>query len=608
MRKTLRDFAMQGGMPGGNHLSSSSPTYAPGHVTNPSKRAIPLMVVILVALAIHGPLLMMELPNNSYDANFHMFFASHYAHHWFNPWNEKWFTGFPQTTYPPLQHQWIAVFSHLVGLNEGYMLVQLIAILLLPVGMYRFAKLWVDERTASYAALGSVLLGSLSFLVYQSGQLSTTMAAPLYLNALPYMYEWLTKSRWRALLKGLVLCYAAAAAHHVTLLFGAVIFATPVLWLAIQERKSEGDASPAGVLSRAAVFAALAAIGIGIVLMPYFVALLHNPIKQLPIPHASRDNFLREPIWGLNFWVIPFGALLLALPYVFWKGPTERRLRPLFFGFWIAFLFGLGGTTPVPRWLLGRAFYVLTFERFNFWASLLALPIAACLAVKIVDRFGRKGMVACAVLMVASTGAALGWRIWYPLNMAQFDVQPVIDFLNRDNHDRYRYMTLGFGSNMSRVGIGANASSVDGEYNSARLLPEMTEYGAAQLSNSKYFGAAGMESLRAMLKHANRYGLKYIFVRDKYYEPLLAFAGWRQTEIYDNGLVSLWTKEDVPPAHPMEFGDVPPPWQGIMWGICPIGSSILAIFLVLALPERRRVTQPLEFPGTPEPVYAREAK
>ena len=89
---------------------------------------------------------------------------------------------------------------------------------------------------------------------------------------------------------------------------------------------------------------------------------------------------------------------------------------------------------------------------------------------------------------------------------------------------------------------------MDGDYNSARLLPEMTAYGAGQLYNSKYFGLSGMEALRAVLKHANQYGLKYIFVRDRYYEPLLAFAGWRQAETYDNGNVTLWTKEDVPPA------------------------------------------------------------
>ena len=77
----------------------------------------------------------MELPaTTSYDANLHIFFASHYAHHWFNPWNEKWFGGFSQTTYPPLTHQWIALLSYIVGLTEAFMLVQLAAVVLLGGG------------------------------------------------------------------------------------------------------------------------------------------------------------------------------------------------------------------------------------------------------------------------------------------------------------------------------------------------------------------------------------------------------------------------------------------------------------------------------------------
>lgn len=592
---------------------SGSPTQSVSYVAapaNPYGRPIPMTAILLLAIAVHAPLLLMQLPNGSYDAYFHMFFASHYSHHWFNPWNEKWFTGFSQTTYPPLQHYWIALFTKLgIGLNMAYMLVQGIAIVLLPIGMYRFARIWVHERAASYAAAGSVLLGSLSFLVYQSGQLSTTMAAPLYLNALPYFYDWSREGKGKALIKGVVLCFAAAAAHHVTLLFGAVLFATPVLWTAVLDRNKDGTrASTAGVISRAAVFAAITAIGIGIVLLPYFIALIQNPIKQMPIPHASRDNFLLQPIWGLNFWVIPFGMMILALPYIFWKGLTERRLRPLFFGFWAAFLFGLGGTTPVPRWILGRVFYVLTFERFNFWATLLAMPIVALLAVAIVDRFQRKGAIAVFLAGVVSCGVAIGWLRWHPYNIGDLNVDPVVNFLNRDGHDRFRYMTLGFGSLMSKVGIHADASSVDGEYNSARLLPEMTKYGSAQLSSSKYFGSAGMESLRAVLKHANQYGLKYIFVRDPYYDPLLAFSGWRPAEQYDNGLITLWTKEDVPPAHPMAFGNIPPAWQGIMWGLLPIGSSVLAIVVVLLLPDKRRAAAPIEFPAATEPIYVREAK
>src|SRR5260221_13811855 len=113
----------------------------------PYSRPIPLLVIVLVALAVHGPLLLMQLPAGSFDANFHIFFASHYAHHWFSPWNEKWFAGFSQTTYPPLTHQWIALLSTVTGLNIAYGLVQLAALVLLPVGVFRFGKLWVDDRS-----------------------------------------------------------------------------------------------------------------------------------------------------------------------------------------------------------------------------------------------------------------------------------------------------------------------------------------------------------------------------------------------------------------------------------------------------------------------------
>ena len=156
--------------------------------------------------------------------------------------------------------------------------------------------------------------------------------------------------------------------------------------------------------------------------------------------------------------------------------------------------------------------------------------------------------------------------------------------MNRDGHDSYRYLTLGFGSELAKVSTYTDASSVDGDYNSARLLPEMTHYGSAQLTNAKFYGSAGMASLRAMLEHANRYGLKYIFVHDPYYEPLLTFAGWRKTETFDNGEITAWSKDDVPPAHRIVSDAIPPAWMGLIWGTLPIGVSILAIFLVLFLP------------------------
>jgi hypothetical protein len=559
-------------------------------------RPIPLLAIVLVALAVHGPLLLMQLPAGSFDANFHIFFASHYVHHWFNPWNEKWFAGFSQTTYPPLTHQWIALLSNVVGLKMGYMLVQLIAVLLLPVGVYRFARIWVGDRSASYAALGSVFVGALAFLVYEAGQLATVASAALYLNALPYFYEWITQASARSLIKGIAISWTAAAAHHVTLIFGVVLFAGPVLWVAWADAREERvPGSVAGVLSRAVVFGIVVAAGVAGILLPYWLTIIQHPIHQIPIPHDSRANFLLNPITAVNYFVIPYGALILALPFIVIRGSSSRRLRPLLFGFWLTFIFGLGGTTPLPKLLLGRAFDILTFERFTFWATLMALPIVGMAVVDVLERFSTKGAVGLSMAAVATLGLALAWLTANPFRpTATADVEPVVAFLNRDGHDAYRYITLGFGSELAKVSTYTSAGSVDGDYNSARLLPEMTSFGSAQLTNAKFYGTAGMAALRAMLGHANRYGLKYIFVHDAYYEPLLTFVGWRKIETFDNGAITAWSKDDVPPAHKIASDAVPAPWEGLLWGTLPMGVSFLAIFLELLLPTGRRVPVPVE--------------
>jgi hypothetical protein len=552
-------------------------------------RPIPLRFIVLLALAIHGPLLAMQLPlTSSYDANFHVFFASHYAHHWFDPWNTKWFAGFSQTTYPPLAHQWIALLSYVFGLHMAYLLVQLVGVLLIPVGVYRFARLWVDERASSYAALFSVFAGAVAFLVYSAGQLPTTLSAPLYLLALPYFYDWSRSADGRALIKGVVLTLAAGAVHHVTLIFGSFLFALPVLWLAVIDRGEERNA--AAVLIRALIFAGIAGAGVGLVLLPYWISIIKHPIEQMPIPHASRSNLLLNLTYLTNYFFVPYGMLIFAFPFVAWYGAANRRLRPLLFGFWITFLFALGGTTPLPKWVFRRAFEILTFERFTLWAVFMALPIVGLIAERMIDRYRTRAVTGFAVAALITLLLPMAWMAITPFSPnSDINVDAVDNFLNRDGHDRYRYLTLGFGNALPKVSTYTSANSVDGEYNSARLLPEFTHYGTAQLTSAKYFGTAGMESLRMMLRHANHYGLKYIFIHDPFYEPLVNFAGWRKVESYDSGTITVWSKEDVPPARPIPSDAIPTALEGLLWGTLPLLSSILAILFAFMIPDRARV-------------------
>jgi hypothetical protein len=561
--------------------------------------------LLMAAVVVHLPLLLMKLPLKSFDTNFHILFASHYVHQWFDPWNAKWYAGFSQTTYPPLTQQWVALVSRVVGLDMAYMAVQFAAILLLVVGVYRFSLLWVSPRAASIAALASVFLGSESFLIYSAGQLGTTCAAPIYLNALPFLFEWVRHGKWRSFLKATVLFTAAAAAHHATLLFGSIFFAVPVLALVFFDREDGERISMPTFAGRTVMIAVVVGVAIAVVLLPFWIALIHYPVTQTPIPHPSRANYILTPQFGLSYFIVPYGALILALPFIFLRGSVVVRLRPLLFGFWVAFLIGLGGTTPVGRLLLGRAFDVLTMERFSYWATLLALPFVGLLAAELVDRYRMTAVVGLTTLAALTCAMAVGWATYRPADAEDFKVDTVASWLNRDGHDQYRYVTLGFGNKNARLAMLTNASSVDGEWNSGRMLPELTRFGAGALTSSKYFGESGLDALRAILMHADHYGLKWVFVRDHYYDPLLSFAGWRQVDSLEDKTITVWSKDGVPPAAPVNAPQIPARWEGLMWGILPFGSSLLAILVVL-IPEKKRHERRAEAPITTRENFVHE--
>ncbi|HEV2325737.1 MAG TPA: hypothetical protein VGS10_17435 [Terracidiphilus sp.] len=559
-----------------------------------------MSLLLAVAVAVHLPWLAMELPLDSSKAGFHIFFASQYLHHWFNPWNVKWYAGFSQTTFPPLAQQWVALFARVIGLDFAYMAVQMIAIMLLVLGVYRFSRLWVSPRAASLAALAGVFLGSESLLVYSAGRLAMSFAAAVYLNALPFLYGWVRRGGWRSFLKAAALLTVAAAAHYGTLVFGSLFFALPVLVLASFDREWGPRVSAGAFLSRTIAIAVFAGALIGIVLLPFWIALIHNPVSQTPIPHPSHANYVLNPRWGLTYFVVPYGALILALPFVFFRGAAVARLRPLFFGFWIAFLIGLGGTTPVGPALLGRAYDFASVERFTYWATLLALPFAGALAQELIARFRSPAVIGLTLLAVFSCGLAVTWTIYAPNEPQDFQVKTVAEWLNRSGHDQYRYFTLGFGNKISRLAVLTDADSIDGNWNSGRTLPELVQYGGGPLTDSKDYGEPGLDALRAMLKDADRYGVKWVFVRDHSYDPLLYFSGWQAVDSVDLNTIVVWTKDGVPPATPINSPLKPPAWQGLMWGIFPFGSSLVAILLLL-IPEKKRRSA-----SQVEPVLARE--
>ena len=186
------------------------------------------------------------------------------------------------------------------------------------------------------------------------------------------------------------------------------------------------------------------------------------------------------------------------------------------------------------------------------------------------------GFLASLFLFMVIFTMSLGY--FRPSQPQKIKMLPIVNFLNQDQHDQWRFLTLGFGDQMAWLSAQTNAMSVDGNYHSARRLPELTTRPIERLENSKFKGVAGIGSLQQFLTTPEKYNLKYIFSNDKFYDPILYFCGWQRLQPLENG-VMVWEKLNVPPLSSILPKDEVATWLKIMWGIIPFLTVIIAFIL-----------------------------
>ena len=561
-------------------------------------------LAILLGLVFHGALLPFTY-GQTYDAYIHMFFGNHYLESWFDPWETRWYTGFTVTAYPPGSHQALGILMRFIDMRIAFIVMQLLAVALLITGVFRFSRLWVNDKAASYAAMLCAFSTSISETLHIFGQLPTMLSIALFLNAIPHISGWIEHGKKTDLLLGISLTAATTAVHHVTPLFGTVFFVAPVglaAWLSNlkgrQDTKPDTNfavvkwASPALIRG---VFMGLCMLALIVtIVFPYWHWSITDPITQVSIPHGSRENFIAKPNLGLMFFVIPWGLLIFTVPYVI-KKSFGSALWPLGLSILIALFLGTGGTTPFPRLLLGPAFEILTLDRFTFWASILILPFAG-LAVQslwegrgqtLLNRaFGsfisRAGLV---LTIVCYVGLAVGTALlptFRPTQPDFIDPAPIVKFMDEDRHSDWRYLTLGFGDQFAYHSALINAESVDGNYHSARRLPSLMNYSVERLENSKYAGVPGLASLNQFLTNAEKFHLKYIFSNDEFYDPVLHYTGWNPVTRLNNG-INVWEKPDISPLPDVRPRRDLPRYQKVMWGTLPISALGLGFLTLLGL-------------------------
>lgn len=562
-----------------------------------------LLIAMSLVLVIHGVIVYYTLPK-TYDAYVHMFFADHYARFWFEPWEYRWYTGFLTVSYPPLVHQLVALLGKIFPLKVAFSLYAIVIYEVLIIGVYRFSKIFFDKTTAGIAAILAVVLSSLVETLHVYGQVPTLTGISFLLNSLPFLYQYIVKRKTIYLVMGLAFLSVVISSHHVTAIFGMVFFIAPVFFMALVDGLPPESRPRNFILFFGqVVLAALRQIkqiilfgGLMIVLaigliFPYWYWSRSDPITQVPIPHGSRDNFIAEFSSGLVFYIIPLTLILALIPAITYLITRERRHFGWVVSFYLCLLLGSGGTTPLPKMMLGdTAFNILTLDRFGFWASIIAIPFMAkfihtFLAGSVRDfwvrRFGERGHFTLSAL----SGFTYLLFIVFIFHLAAFrplqpkpvEIQPILNFLNRDDHMRWRYMTLGFGDQMAWLSANSLAATVDGNYHSARRLPELTSRPVERLENAKFLGYEGLASLNDFLTKAEKYSLKYIFSNDQYYDPLLFYTGWNRTIQLENGIM-VWEKGNISTIKPVVPTEIHPVLK-YTWGIFPLASLVLAFLL-----------------------------
>ena len=556
-----------------------------------------LFLAMAVGLVFHGSMLFFTF-SQTYDGFVHMFFADHYARDWFDNWDYRWYTGFTVTSYPPLVHQIIALLSLVVGLKAGFILWACAVVILFIRGVYVFSKLYVSSEVSAVATALAVVCPSFVEALHIFGQLPSLTGISFLLNATPEVYRWIRTGKWKFFFGGIILLAITSSAHHVSTIFGMVFFILPVMGTAVIDLTKEVDSEvrwgsffrqTIKVFPRVVAFGLSTIITVVIMVLPYWLWSRSDPISQVPIPHGSRDNFLEVTSSGLVFFLIPWGILLLCLPYIF-RAVISKRNIFLGLALFLGFLLGTGGTTPLPRMMLGdTAFDILTLDRFTFWATLLSMPFWALfvhdllfgqMRKRIESYLGNWGPIAIqgiyGSVLVLSVILTVNLSFFRPLQPDPIDVKPITQFLSRDGHDDWRYLTLGFGDQMAWLSANSTAKTVDGNYHSVRRLPEFTSRAVERLENSKYRGVEGLGALQDFLGRPNTYNLKYIFSNDKFYEPLLFFTGWNRVQQLENGIV-VWERPNVRPLPHILFKKTIPAYQRYMWGLLPLMAVLTGL-------------------------------
>lgn len=248
-------------------------------------------------------------------------------------------------------------------------------------------------------------------------------------------------------------------------------------------------------------------------------------------------------------------------------------------------VFGLGGTTPIPRLVLGSYIYdILTFEKFSLWACLLLIiPLAYYLEHGLLRDFGRRAKILKHSVLLSFVVASLLVLVLTATVSSQPpppNLQGISSYLNAQTGDGF-YITFGLGTWSRTLSIMTSHPTLDGGYNTARRIPLLAESGVETIDSAKFF-PGGFELVDEVLK--GNYGIRWVVLGDSVYEPYLIANGFTEVQEVAGALpVSIWTRGGYEEGFKETM--VVKDETSYVWGLLPIAALALVALIAVRKPK-----------------------
>ena len=89
-------------------------------------------------------------------------------------------------------------------------------------------------------------------------------------------------------------------------------------------------------------------------------------------------------------------------------------------------------------------------------------------------------------------------------------MQPIVNFLEAEDHYYWRYLTFGFGDQFAYLSLLTNkTATMDGSYHTARTIPELRQSGIGQIDTA-YWALKGIPAIGPILRASGQYGVRVL--------------------------------------------------------------------------------------------------